>query len=249
MANKIDIHDKIALVTGANRGIGKTIAESFLDNGAKKVYAAVRDPKSVNSMITQYGDRIEAIQLDLSDPQSISNAANSATDVDIVVNNAGVLTSTTPLDNNALESLNFEMDINVGGLIRMAQAFAPVLKNNGGGALIQLNSVASMKSFVPFSTYCASKAAAYSVTQSLKDLLAEQNTQVVSVHPGPIATDMGNDAGFADIAESPTLVAEAIISGLKQGDFHVFPDTMAKQIESAYQDYAKNIVEANLMEG
>ena len=106
------------------------------------------------------------------------------------------------------------MDVNVNGLIRMAQAFAPVLKNNGGGALIQLNSVASIKNFAPFTTYCASKAAAYSVTQSLKDLLGEQNTQVMSVHPGPIATDMADHAGMGDMAEPPSLVADAIVEAL-----------------------------------
>ena len=249
MENSIDINNKVALVTGANRGIGKSITETFLNNGAKKVYAAVRDTASADELVSQYGDRVEAIQLDLADPNSITQAANVAKDVEVVVNNAGVLTATTPLDDNALDSLQYEMDVNVNGLIRMAQAFAPVLKNNGGGALIQLNSVASIKNFAPFTTYCASKAAAYSVTQSLKDLLGEQNTQVMSVHPGPIATDMADHAGMGDMAEPPSLVADAIVSGLKQGEFHVFPDTMAKQIESAYQSYAENIVEANLMEG
>jgi NAD(P)-dependent dehydrogenase (short-subunit alcohol dehydrogenase family) len=249
MSQAISINNRVALVTGANRGIGKIIAESFLDNGAKKVYLAVRDLASTSNLVKKYGDRVSTIKLDLAKPQTIIDAANTASDAEIVVNNAGVLTSTTPLDSNAIESLNFEMDINVGGLIRMAQAFAPVLKQNGGGALIQLNSVASMKNFVPFTTYSASKAAAYSVTQSLKELLSEQGTAVISVHPGPIATDMGEAAGLSEIAESPTLVADAIIAGLKQGVFHVFPDTMAKQIESAYQNYAVNIVEANLMEG
>lgn len=249
MSNQIDINNKVALVTGANRGIGKTITQSFLAAGAKKVYAAVRDINSVAPLVTEYGDRVVPVAFDLAKPESITQAAKQATDAEVVVNNAGVLTSTTPLDDNALDSLNFEMDINVGGLIRVAQAFAPVLKNNGGGALVQLNSVASMKNFVPFTTYSASKAAAYSVTQSLKDLLSEQNTLVVSVHPGPIDTDMGQAAGLGDIAESTDLVSEAIIDGLKQGSFHVFPDTMAKQIESAYHSYAENIVEANLMEG
>ncbi|MDW3095464.1 MAG: SDR family oxidoreductase [Gammaproteobacteria bacterium] len=249
MTNSININDKVAVVTGANRGIGKTIAESFLENGAKKIYAAVRDTSSASDLIEKYGNRVSAIKLDLADPQTITNAAKTANDAEIIVNNAGVLTSTTPLDNNALESLNFEMDINVGGLIRMAQAFAPVLKQNGGGALIQLNSVASIKNFVPFTTYSASKAAAYSVTQSLRDLLSEQGTSVMSVHPGPIATDMGDAAGLSEIAEPATLVSDAIIKGLQQGEFHVFPDTMAKQVEGEYQNFAKNIVEANLMEG
>lgn len=249
MSNSIDIKNKVALVTGANRGIGKTITESFLEQGAKKVYAAVRNVDSTKSLVAQYGDRVVPVTLDLANPQSITDAATRAADTEVVVNNAGVLTSTTPLDNNALESLNFEMDVNVGGLIRVAQAFAPILKDNGGGALVQLNSVASIKNFVPFTTYSASKAAAYSITQSLKDLLSEQNTLVVSVHPGPIDTDMGNAAGLSEIAESPTLVADAIIEGLKQGTFHIFPDTMAKQVESVYHNYAENIVEANLMEG
>ena len=248
MTNSIDLHNKVALVTGANRGIGKVIVEAFLESGAKKVYAAVRNITSASKLIEQYGNRVSVIHIDLAKPQTIIDAANTASDVEIVVNNAGVLTSTTPLDSNAIERLNFEMDINVGGLIRMAQAFAPVLKKNGGGALIQLNSVASIKNFAPFTTYCASKAAAYSVTQSLKELLSEQGTAVMSVHPGPIATDMGHAAGLSKIAESPSLVAEAIITGLKQGKFHVFPDTMAKHIESAYQHFATNIVETNLLE-
>ncbi|MFK7795322.1 MAG: SDR family oxidoreductase [Gammaproteobacteria bacterium] len=249
MTNNIDISNKVALITGANRGIGKVIAESFLDNGAKKVYAAVRDTDSANELIEKYGDRVSTIKIDLANPQSITDAAKIATDAEIIVNNAGVLTSTTPLDSSAVENLSFEMDINVGGLIRMAQAFSPVLKQNGGGALIQLNSIASIKNFVPFTTYSASKAAAYSVTQSLKDLLGEQGTFVMSVHPGPIATDMGDAAGLTDIAEPASLVSDAIIEGLKQGAFHVFPDTMAKQVESAYHYYAENVVEANLMEG
>ncbi len=166
-----------------------------------------------------------------------------------MVNNAGVLKNTTPLDTNALDSLNYEMEMNVGGLIRMAQAFAPVLKSNGGGAFIQLNSVASIKSFAPFATYSASKAAAYSITQALRDLLSEQGTSVLSVHPGPIATDMGDNAGFSEIAEPPSLVADGIVKALQNGDFHVFPDTMAKQVGGVYQNFAENIVEANLMEG
>ena len=244
-----DIENKTALVTGANRGIGKSILESFLEKGASKVYAGVRKLSSVDSLIEKYGDRVEAIQIDLAKPETIKAAAEQATDVEVVVNNAGVLKNATPLDSDAIDALNFEMDMNVGGLIRMAQAFAPVLKNNGGGAFIQLNSVASIKNFLPFSTYSASKAAAYSITQGLKDSLSEQGTAVISVHPGPIATDMADNAGLTEIAEPPSIVADGIIAALKNGNFHVFPDTMAKQFEGVYHDYAENIVEADIMEG
>ena len=249
MTTNFDIKDKTALVTGANRGIGKVIVEAFLKNGAAKVYAAVRNLDSAKPLLDQYGDRVEALHIDLEKPETITNAAQHATDVQVAVNNACVLNVSTPMETGALDALNYEMDMNVGGLIRMAQAFAPVLKSNGGGAFIQLNSVASMKSFVPFATYSASKAAAYSITQALRDLLREQGTAVLSVHPGPIATDMAINAGLGEISEPPSLVADSIVAALRSGEFHVFPDSMAKQFEGAYQNFAENIVAANLMEG
>jgi NAD(P)-dependent dehydrogenase (short-subunit alcohol dehydrogenase family) len=244
-----DIKGKIALVTGANRGIGKQIVETFIDKGAAKVYAAVRTLASADPLKQVYGDKLVPVHIDLADPASIHAAAESAGDVQVVVNNAGVLKTSTPLDPKAIESLEYEMKINVYGLIHMAQAFAGVLARNGGGAFVQLNSVASLKSFANFATYSASKAASYSITQALRDLLREQGTAVLSVHPGPIDTDMGEAAGLTEIAESPALVAEGIVAALKDGDFHLFPDTFAKQIGAAYREFAQNVVEADLMEG
>ncbi|QMU62299.1 MAG: SDR family NAD(P)-dependent oxidoreductase [Gammaproteobacteria bacterium] len=248
MTTSYDIKGKTALVTGANRGIGKVIVETLIDKGGvKKVYAAVRNLDSAKPLIDQYGDQVEVILIDLEKPETIKQAATKATDVDIIVNNAGVLKTSTPLDANALDSMAYEMDMNVSGLVRMAQAFAPVLKKNGGGALIQLNSLASIKSFAPFATYSASKAAAYSITQALRDLLKEQGTTVVSVHPGPIATEMADAAGIGEIAEPPSLVADSILEALEKGEFHAFPDSMAKQFEGEYQGFAENIVNANLL--
>ncbi|MFK7816478.1 MAG: SDR family oxidoreductase [Gammaproteobacteria bacterium] len=248
MATSFETEGKTALVTGANRGIGKVIAETFLDKaGVKKVYLAVRNIESAKALTDKYGDRVEVIHVDLGKPETILQAAQYASDVDMVVNNAGVLNTTTPLDVNALDSMAYEMDMNVSGLIRIAQAFAPVLKKNGGGALIQLNSLASIKCFAPFATYSASKAAAYSITQALRDLLKEQGTTVVSVHPGPIATDMATNAGIGEIAEPPSLVADSILEALQKGVFHAFPDSMAKQFENAYQGFAENIVNADLL--
>lgn len=240
----MDVQGKTALVTGANRGIGKAIVEAFIQQGAAKVYLAVRNTDAVKPLLTQYGDKVAVIELDVADAASISRAAQIANDVQIVVNNAGVLKNATALDPAAIEALAFQMQVNVVGLMNMAQAFAPVLKQNGGGAFVQLNSVASLRAFPDFATYAASKAAAYSITQALKSQLAEQGTAVISVHPGPIKTDMAADAGLADIADPPSVVAQGILAALKNGDFHVFPDTMAKDFWAAYQGFAEQIIEA-----
>ncbi len=243
------VKDRVVLVTGANRGIGKSIVEELLRNGVRKVYAAARNLESLNALISTHGDSITPIRIDLNNPETIIAAAEIAADTEIVINNAGMLNITNPLASNAVESLQDEIEVNVYGLVRMAQAFAPVLKANGGGALVQLNSVASMKSFADFATYSASKAASYSITQALRDVLKEQGTRVISVHPGPIATDMANSAGLGEIAEPAELVPQAIIAALAEDQFHAFPDTMAKQIGGVYRDFASSVVEANLMEG
>lgn len=240
----MDIKDKVVLVTGANRGIGKAITEALITKGVAKLYAAVRDPASAQALVGAFGDKIVPLEIDLSKPETITAAASAAPDVDIVVNNAGVLTETNPFAENLIESLSYEMEINVHGLVRMAQAFAPILKTNGGGAFVQLNSVASFLSFAGFSTYCASKAAAYSMTQALRSTLMEQGTLVISVHPGPIATDMADTAGLTEIAEPASLVGDSLVDALEKEYFHAFPDTMAKQLGAAYASFAENVIEA-----
>jgi NAD(P)-dependent dehydrogenase (short-subunit alcohol dehydrogenase family) len=243
-----EVRDKVALVTGGNRGIGRAILDALLEHGAAKVYAAVRNPASIGELAAQSSGRVVPVTLDLSRPETIVSAAETASDVQLVVNNAGVLRTASPLAPDAVEHLQYEMEVNVYGLIRMAQAFAPILQRNGGGAFVQLNSVASLRNFPDFATYCASKAAAYSITQGLRDLLTQQGTLVVSVHPGPIATDMASDAGLDEMAEPPSVVADALIAGLKSGHFHVFPDTMARNVWKAYQIFATAVVERSMSE-
>lgn len=243
-----DIEGKIALVTGANRGIGKAIVDAFLHHGAAKIYAAVRNLDSAAHLVERYGSKVVPVQLDLIRPETIVAAAETAKDVQVVVNNAGVFIASTPMDDEAGNSLELGMKINVLGLIQMAQVFAPILKINGGGALVQLNSIASLKCSANFATHSASKAAAYSITQALHELLGRQGTAVLSVHPGLIATDMSAAAGLGGAAEPASLVGEGIVTALKAGDFHLFPDSMAKRIGSAYQHFSESIIETDISE-
>ncbi|MCA9042067.1 MAG: SDR family oxidoreductase [Planctomycetaceae bacterium] len=243
-----DVSGKTVLITGANRGIGKAFLESMLKAGAGKVYAAVRNPASVNDLVESTEGRVVAVPLDLANEDSIIAAANSVGEVDIVINNAGVLKISDPFSENAFEALDYEIDVNVKGLIRMARAFAPLLEKSSG-VFAQLNSVASLRCFADFTTYCASKAAAYSVTQALHDLLQPKGVRVISVHPGPILTDMGNEAGLTEIAEPPELVAEGFLKALSNDDYHVFPDTMAKNFWQAYKAFAQGVVEPQAQEG
>jgi NAD(P)-dependent dehydrogenase (short-subunit alcohol dehydrogenase family) len=243
-----DIKNKVALVTGANRGIGKAIVEAFLDHGAARVYAAVRRLDSAAPLIERYGNKVLPVQLDLTKPETITAATAKAVDVQVVVNSAAVFMAATPLDDDAIEALEFGMKTNVLGLIRIAQAFAPILRQNGGGAFVQINSVASLVCASNFATHSACKAAAYSITLALRELLGQQGTAVLSVHPGLIASDMGTAAGLTGSADPPSVVAEGIVSALKAGDFLLFPDSMAKRVGSAYRSFFESVIEAGIPE-
>lgn len=240
------IKDKVIVVTGANRGIGAAIVSTFLEEGASKVYLAVRDVKSTKDLESKFGDRVVTMQADVSSTQSIQALAEKTTDANIVINNAGVGTPQATISDNVEEDFKFQLEVNAFGLLRVANAFANTLEKNKG-ALVQLNSIASMKNFAQVSTYSASKAASYSLTQGLRTELGAKGITVISVHPGPVATDMGKSAGF-DGGATTESVAKAIAAGIEQGVFHIFPDDMAKQVGSAYQSFAENIVLADFSE-
>lgn len=238
------IKDKVALVTGANRGIGKAIVESFLTHGAVKVYLAVRNPESTKELEETYGDRVVTIQADVSDTASIQRLASLTGDVEVVVNNAGIAKANSRvMDADVADALAKEFDVNVFGLLRVAHAFAATLEKNKG-ALVQLNSVASFRDFADIATYSASKAAAYSLTQAMREDLGAKGIQVVSVHPGGVVSDMANEVGV-DTTTPASVVGETLVESLANGDFFSYPDPGGKMIGGAYQSFADEIVFAD----
>lgn len=243
-----DVNGKTALVTGSNRGIGKAIVEGLLSHGAAKVYAGARNPDSLSGLVDSSGGKVVPVPLDLERNETIEDAAKHD-EIQLVINNAGVLRPAKLLEPDAEDALRFETEVNVIGLMRMARAFAPVLARNGGGAFVQINSIVSIKTFPDFSTYCASKAASYAITQALREILGAQGTQVLSVHPGPIATEMADSAGLTEMAEPPSVVAETLIEALADGRFLAFPDKLAKSMGEPYLSFARSVVESGGGEG
>ena len=213
-----------ALVTGANRGLGAAIAQALLDAGAK-VYGAVRDPAT----ITNQG--LIAVPLDVTDGDDIAIAARTCRDVSIVVNNAGILRSSASLAEGAVDAARAEMETNFFGSMRMARAFAPVLRRNGGGALVNMLSVLSFMSVPQGATYSASKAAAWSLTNSLRIELRRQGTLVVAVHAGYIDTDMA--AGVSAEKVSPQSVADQIVAAITSGAEEVLADPTSEMVKAA----------------
>ena len=183
----MDIRGKVVLVTGANRGLGKAFVTALLEGGAAKVYAGARNPSSVNIPGST------PIALDITDPASVQRAAEQASDVSVVINNAGFLKYGSLLAEDSVENLQQHLDVNTFGTLRVSRAFAPILAKQGGGALINVLSVLSWVSPPGAGGYSASKSAQWGLTNGLRGELREQGTLVIGVHPAYIDTDMVAD--------------------------------------------------------
>jgi NAD(P)-dependent dehydrogenase (short-subunit alcohol dehydrogenase family) len=218
------IHGAAALVTGANRGLGAAIAQALLDSGAK-VYGAARDTETITD------PNVIPVQLDVTNADDIANAARACGDVSIVVNNAGILRSSASLAPGAIDAARAEMETNFFGPLRMAQAFTPVLRDNGGGALVNVLSVLSFVSMPKGATYSASKAAAWSLTNALRIELRRQGTLVVAVHAGFIDTDMASGVDAEKV--SPRSVASQIVAALEAGAEEVLADPTSERVKAA----------------
>ena len=223
----MDMQDSTVLVTGANRGIGKAFADALLERGAAKVYAAVRDVATVADR------RLVPIQLDVTDPERVAAVARELDDVQVVVNNAGVLSIATPLS-ASLDVARAELETNYLGLVSVTQAFAPVLQRNGGGAFINVVSALSWVSMPLVATYSASKAAAWSFTNAARIELKLNGTQVVAVHPGPVDTEMTAAIDLPKI--TPATVAVLALDALEAGEPEAFVDDFGRTLKAGLSD-------------
>jgi NAD(P)-dependent dehydrogenase (short-subunit alcohol dehydrogenase family) len=228
------VKGKTALVTGANRGIGEAIVHALVQAGAVRIYAAARNIKHLEPLTARHGARVVAIQLDVTDSAQIAAAAATATDVQLLVNNAGFAghVGGAFTDPEWITSGRREMEINFFGTFAVTQAFAPVLAKNGGGAVVNIASVASLVNFALLASYSASKAAVHSLTQATRTMLKEQGTRVFGVYPGPIDTRMAADIPLDKT--SPADAAKAIIAGIETGTEEIFPDPMSQGMGAGY---------------
>ncbi len=235
------IKDTVALVTGANRGIGKALTEALLARGARRVYAAARNPASGRELADANRDRVVSLRLDVTDADEIRAAAARAGDVQLLINNAGALLhSSAPItDAKWIEAGRREMDVNLFGTFAVTQAFAPVLAKNGGGAIVNVVSVAGFVNFPLFVSYSLSKAALHSLTQASRLLLKGQGIQVIGAYPGPVDTDMAAQVSFAKAA--PLDVAHAILDGVEAGRQEILPDPMARQLGELFLQNPKEL--------
>lgn len=211
------------LITGANRGIGLAFAKAALARGARKVYAGARDPKSV----TLPG--VTPLRLDVNSPADVAAAAAEARDVTLVINNAGIAQFGGLLTADAETRLRQHLETNVFGVLRVSQAFAPVLAANGGGALLNVASVASWLTSPALAAYSVSKSAVWSLSNGLRNDLRGQNTQVLTLHMAFVDTDMTQ--GITAPKSTPEEIVARAFDALEAGADEVLADEMTQQVQ------------------
>ncbi|MGW3243750.1 SDR family oxidoreductase [Streptomyces sp. NPDC001070] len=221
----MDIKNSVAVVTGANRGLGRHLAAQLLERGAAKVYAGARDPGSVDL------PGAVPLQLDITDPESVARAARTASDATLLINNAGVSTHTGLTDGD-MADIRLEMETHYFGSLGVTRAFAPVLAANGGGAVLNILSVLSWAHFPGYGAYSAAKAAEWAMTNVVRQELAPSGIDVTALHVGYMNTDMADYVDPSDKVD-PAWVAGLALDGIEQRALEVVADDRSRNVRAA----------------
>lgn len=217
------VQDSVALVTGANRGLGLAFTQALVAAGARKVYAAARDPASIKQL------GVRAVKLDVTKPAEVEALARELGDVTLLVNNAGIARGSSFLAAGGVEALRDELETNLFGPLLLARAFAPVLAKNGGGAIVNVLSALSWVTFPSYSTYSATKSAAWSLTNGLRNELRAQGTQLLGLHVGFMDTDM---VRHIDAPKSkPDDVVRQTLAAIEAGKSEILADDVSRGIK------------------
>jgi NAD(P)-dependent dehydrogenase (short-subunit alcohol dehydrogenase family) len=230
----------IALVTGANRGLGAELVAALVEAGAAKVYAAARDTTKLSANANN--PRVVPLELDTTKPEQIAAAAQKASDVTLLINNAGALTSYNLLSTSR-DDLDADFRTNVHGTLAVIKAFLPVLaRARAGATVVNVLSLTSLASFPALGGYSASKAAAWSVTLALRPELKAKRIELLAVLPGPIDTEMVKALSMPKT--SPADTARGVLAGIARGDEEIFPDPMAQQMGALWNKSHKELEHA-----
>lgn len=224
----LNIEGSVALVTGANRGIGRATVEALLAQGAAKVYAGCRDAAAGEALAAELGDKVQAVALDITSEDQVNAAAATCADVNVLINNAGVNFNRPALGETDRSIARTEMDVNYHGTLDMCRAFGPVLGANGGGAMVNLLSILARVNLPAIGSYCASKAAAHSLTQAVRAQLRGQGTLVVGAMPGAVDTRLTEGQDMPKM--TPAEVASAILGSIESGTEEIYPGDMASGV-------------------
>jgi NAD(P)-dependent dehydrogenase (short-subunit alcohol dehydrogenase family) len=233
----MQIRGTTALVTGANRGIGSALVKALIAGGAARVYATARTDADLKTIAALDDRRVVALRLDVTDAAQLADVAAQARDVQLLFNNAGVLDFGSVLD-AAPQAFRRNFDVNCFGLLHTTRAFAPALTEQRG-AVVNILTLVALASMPGLGVYNASKAAAWSLTLSLRADLAKRGVKVVSVFPGAVDTDMLK--GVEMPKTSAQAVAADILSGIEAGAEDIFPDPMARQLYAQWASDHKSV--------
>jgi NAD(P)-dependent dehydrogenase (short-subunit alcohol dehydrogenase family) len=233
------MNGNVVLVTGANRGLGRALVLEVLARGARRVYAAARDPRQLEPL----GSAVIPLQVDITHHESLARAAERATDITLLINNAGVLASFGALTSDE-DDIARDFQTNFFGMLAATKAFLPALERaasapGGQAAIVNILSIVSLASMPALGTYSASKAAAHSLTQALRSDLAKTGIRVHAAFPGAIDTEMVKS--FEMPKTSAKDVAQGIVDGVEQGLDEIIPDDMARELVAAWKRDPKEL--------